>query len=334
MFADEDGKGAELWAMAQLATPMAVRVAATLHIADHIAAGSCTAPELAEATDADPDALERLMRYLTVRGVWTRDDDGRYGLTPLSMPLRDDHPTGLRGWLDIEGVGRAELAFFQLLHTVRTGESGFRTQFGRSFWDDLVDEPERGAAFDSLLGANAAERSPFIVDGYDWGSLGDLVDVGGGDGSLLISLLKQYPALRGTLFDQPETAEAARKALKEAGLDHRSEVVSGSFFEDDLPAGAGGYLLSFIMHDWGDGPAREILRRCAVAAGTGGSVFVVERLRPDGAPHTGMDLRMLVFDAGKERGLAEMTTLAAQAGLGVVATHPAGPLMIFELAAE
>jgi hypothetical protein len=333
VFADEDGTGAELWAMAQLATPMAVRVAATLRVADHIAAGLSTAPKLAEAVDADPDALERLLRFLARRGLWTRDETGRYELTRLGQALRADHPAGMRDWLDMDDVGRAELSFFNLLHTVRTGESAFQEQFGVSFWDDLAARPERGAAFDAMLGADAVERSPFIVKGHDWGSLGHVVDVGGGAGALLIALLKEYPELRGTLFDLPETAESARKALKEAALDHRSEVVSGSFFDDALPPGAGGYLLSFILHDWADGPAREILRRCAEAAGAGGSVFVVERLGRDGAPHTGMDLRMLVYYGGKERGMADFEALAADAGLRVAATHPAGPLMIFELVA-
>jgi O-methyltransferase len=331
MLGDEDGTAAKLWAMANLGTPMAVRVAATLGIADHIAAGARTVPELAEAVSADADALDRLMRYLTVRGVLSRDESGRYALTAQGQPLRTDHPAGIRGWLDMEGVGRAELSFVELLHSIRTGEAAFTKRYGRPFWDDLAADPGRSASFDALLGADVAERSPGIVTGYDWGSLGHVVDVGGGDGSLLIALLSEYPNLRGTVVDLPSAAETARKALTAAGLAHRGDVVAGSFF-DPLPPGAGGYVLSLIIHDWADDEARAILRRCAEAAGADGSVFVIETIGDDGdAPHTGMDLRMLVVYGAKERGVAELAALGADVGLRLAGVHRAGPSVIVEL---
>jgi O-methyltransferase domain len=331
MLGDEDGTAAKLWAMANLGTPMAVRVAATLGIADHLAAGVRTVPELAEAVAADADALDRLMRYLTVRGVLSRDESGRYALTAQGQPLRTDHPAGIHGWLDMEGVGRAELSFVELLHSIRTGEAAFTKRYGRPFWDDLAADPARSASFDALLGADVAVRSPGVVTGYDWGSLGHVVDVGGGDGSLLIALLSEYPNLRGTVVDLPGSAETARKALTAAGLAHRSDVVAGSFF-DPLPPGAGGYVLSLIIHDWADDEARAILRRCAEAAGADGSVFVIETVGDDGdAPHTGMDLRMLVVYGAKERGVAELAELGADVGLRLAGVHRAGPSVIVEL---
>jgi hypothetical protein len=324
---------ASLWGMANLGTPMAIRVAATLRIADHIAAGVRTAPELAKAVNADIEALDRLLRYLTVRGVLSRDDSDQYTLTPQGDPLRSDHPAGVRGWLDIEGVGRGELAFVELLHTIRTGEAAFPKRYGLPFWDDLASDPERAAAFNAMLGADTAARAPGIVSAYDWGSLGHVVDVGGGDGSLLIALLNEYPSLRGTVVDLPAAVESAREALQTAGLSKRGDVVAGSFF-DPLPPGAGGYLLSLILHDWDDGSARAILRRCAEAAGTTGSVFVAESIGADGnAPHTGMDLRMLCLYAAKERGAADFAALGADCGLRLVGVHPAGASAIVEFTA-
>jgi hypothetical protein len=312
---------------------MAVRVAATLRIADHVAAGRTTTAELAEAVGAHVDALDRLLRYLAARRVLSRDSDGRYALTSLGDALRDDHPAGLRAGLDIDGIGRADLAFVQLLHSVRTGQAGFPRQFGRAFWDDLAADPARTAAFNTYMGSDVPARSRAILGGYDWGSLDHVVDVGGGNGSLMVSMLTAYPSLRGTVLDLPETADAARKALTAAGLAHRGDVVGSSFF-DPLPAGAGGYVLSLIVHDWDDDAARAILRRCAEAAGTTGSVFVVENIGADGeSPHTGMDLRMLVLYGGKERGVAELAALAGDCGLRLVAVHPAGGLAIVEFAA-
>jgi O-methyltransferase len=113
----------------------------------------------------------------------------------------------------------------------------------------------------------------------------------------------------------------------------RADAVAGSFF-DPLPKGAGGYLLCAVLHDWGDEPARAILRRCAEAAGTaGGRVFVVEKLATETDPRTEMDLRVLAWFGGRERSVTELTALAAAAGLLVAAVHPAGATPVVELTA-
>jgi O-methyltransferase domain len=331
--ADDGEWAARLWAMADLATPMAVRVAATLRIADHIMGGRRTAPELAEATGVDADALDRVLRHLVTAGVLRRDQLGRYVLTAQGQALRDDHPAGMRTMLDLDSaIGRADLSFVQLLHTVRTGEPAFPAQFGRSFWDDLAADPTRSASFDAQMAADVEVWAPDIVAAYDWGSLGHLVDVGGGNGALLAALLHRHPDLRGTVLDLPGAAEAARKALTAAGLADRSDAVAGSFF-DPLPPGAGGYLLCAVLHDWDDGSARAILRRCAQAAGTHSRVFVVEKLVTDTDHRTEMDLRVLAYFGGRERDLTELTALAAAAGLRVAAVHPAGATPVVELTA-
>jgi hypothetical protein len=330
--ADEGEWAAGLWAMADLATPMAVRVAATLRIADHIMGGRTT-PELAEAVGADADALDRVLRHLVTAGVLRRDESDRYVLTARGEALRDDHPAGMRAMLDLDSaIGRADLSFVQLLHTVRTGEPAFPAQFGRSFWDDLAADPTRSASFDAQMAADVAAWAPDIVSAYDWGSLGHLVDGGGGNGTLLAALLREHPDLRGTVLDLPGAAEAARTALTAAGLADRSDAMTGSFF-DPLPPAADGYLLCAVLHDWDDASARTILRRCAEAAGTDGRVFVVEKLVTDTDHRTEMDLRVLAYFGGRERGIAELTALATAAGLRVAAVHPAGTTPIVELTA-
>jgi hypothetical protein len=236
--------------------------------------------------------------------------------------------------LDIDGaIGRADLSFVQLLHTVRTGEPAFPVQFGRSFWDDLSSDAARSASYAAQMSADVATWAPAIVSAYDWGSLGHVVDVGGGNGTLLIALLNEYPLLRGTVVDLPGPADAAREALAGSGLADRATAVAGSFF-DPLPPGAGGYLLSAILHNWDDEAARAILRRCVEAAGDDGAVLVVEKIGADGeSPRTAMDLRVLAYFGGRERGLAELSALAADAGLKVAAVHAARDTPVIELTA-
>ncbi|QKW35418.1 methyltransferase [Actinomadura sp. NAK00032] len=333
MAADEERWGGRLWAAADLVTPMAIRVAATLRLADHIAAGRRTPAALAAAVDAEPDALGRVMRHLVTAGVLAPEGDGAYGLTELGERLRDDHPERMRALLDLEGsIGRAELCFVELLHTVRTGEPAFPRRFGRGYWEDLSADAGRAASFDALMGDRLAAEGPAIAAAYPWGDLGRVVDVGGGNGSLLIALLRAHPELRGTVVDLAGPVARAEEAIAEAGLGDRADARAGSFF-DALPAGAGGYVLSGVLHDWDDGEARRILRRCADAAAGTGRVLVVDHVADSrgGAPDTEGDLRMLCYVRGRERTLAELAELAASAGLRAGPVTPGGSRSIVEL---
>ncbi|MBB5117714.1 methyltransferase [Streptomyces eurocidicus] len=329
-----------IWAMVDLVTPMAIRVAATLRIADGIHQGRRTAAQLAAANGAHPDTLARLLRHLVTAGVLAREEreggeEACYALTETGEALRDDHPGGVRALLDLDGApGPAELSFVHLLHSTRTGTSAYPLLHGRPFWEDLAADPARTAHFNTVMAADARRWARRIAPAYDWGTLRRVLDVGGGDATLLTELLRAYPALRGTVLDQPATARSAERALAAAGLADRGDAVGGSFF-DALPPGYDGYLLSAVLHDWDDDSARAVLRRCAEAAGPGGRVFVIENADAgaDGeSPNTAMDLRMLVYFGGRERGVAELVRLAEESGLGTVAVHRAADtLVVLEL---
>jgi O-methyltransferase len=163
---------------------------------------------------------------------------------------------------------------------------------------------------------------PLIVSAYDWGTLGHVVDVGGGDGTLVIALLNEYATLRGTVVELPEAAEAARKLLAAAGLADRGQAVAGDFF-GTLPTGAEGYLLCSVLQQWSDEEARAILRNCATAAGEDGAVFVIEKL---------VDAQALASaEHVRTRDVGQLTVLAENAGLAVSAVHTAEEIAILEL---
>lgn len=335
--AEQTQWGGGLWAAADLITPMTIRVAATLRLADHIVAGRRTATALAQAAGADPDALERVLRHLVTAGVLSRTDTGTgtYGLTTLGEHLRDDDPEGIRPWLDLEGaIGRADLCVVQLLHTVRTGEPAFPVQFGRPFWEDLAADPGRAASFDALMGGRLRD-APAVAAAYPWDALGHLIDVGGGDATLLIAILSAHGDLRGTVIDLPGPVARAGQAIAAAGLTHRAGAQAGSFF-DALPAGAGGYLLSGVLHDWDDENAVRILKRCAEAAGPHGKVIALEDAvddAPGGTSQTEGDLRMLSYVRGRDRTLGQLRDLARSAGLEAGPVTTAGARTIIELTA-
>lgn len=312
-----------IWELADLITPMAVRTAAHLRLADHLAEAPRTAPQLAGLTATDEDALTRLLAHLVHIGVLERSGD-RYGLTALGDPLRDDHPDGFRAFADPASmIGRGDLAFVHLPHSVKTGEAAYPRLYGADFWTDAQVQADD---YDRQMGLDISGDAPDVADAFDWGSLGHVVDVGGGDGTLLEFLLDRFPALTGQVFDQPATAATAARRLERFG--DRASAVAGSFF-DAVPAKAGGYLLTAIVHDWDDAHAVAILEKVAEAAGPGGRVFVVEKVTGDRVG-TGMNLRILVYMKGKERGVTELAALGQAAGLDHVATHASGAMSVVE----
>jgi len=312
-----------------LVTPMALRVVATLRLADFVpddgdGAGVDVA-ELASRAGADPDALARMLRHLVCHGVFTEPRPGQFAAGPAAALLRSSHPASMRAWLDLDGFGgRMDLAFTGLAHTVRTGEPAWETVFGQPFWGYLDANPSIGASFDAIMAADADYRSA-LVDGFDWTGIRHVTDVGGGTGRLLADVLRRSSHLRGTLLDLPETAARGREYLAGLGLASRCDVAGQSFF-DPLPAGADAYLLNRVIHDWDDAHASQILRRCAEAAGDQGRVLVIESHGTGGddpAAFAEMNLRMLVLAGGRERTLDDYAALAADAGLRIATVHHA-----------
>jgi O-methyltransferase domain len=252
--------------------------------------------------------------------VFAEPAPGRFALTEASELLRSDHPAGLRRWLDQDGAaGRMDAAWPGLLESVRDGRPGYRSMYGRSFWEDVDADPALRRSYDALLAGPAADLARELATAVDWREVAHVVDVGGGSGALLAGLLEAHPHLRGTLVELASTAETAAAAFEARGLARRSTVRAGSAF-DPLPPGGDVYLLSWVLHDWDDAEAVAILRRCADVASDDATVLVIEHVVSADAPsalHTALDLRMLHLVGGRERTAEELAALADAAGLAL-----------------
>jgi hypothetical protein len=293
----------------------AVHVAAALGLADLLKDGPRSADDLARATGTHAPALYRLLRALASDGVFVEGPDGRFSQTALSECLRGDVPGSLRAVALMMGDEHYR-AWGELLHSVRTGGTGFERLYGRGVFDYLADNPRAAANFDeAMTGVHGAETSA-MLDGYDFSPFGTVVDVGGGNGSVLTAVLRKHPSLRGVLFDLPHVVERAKANLKAAGIEGRCQAVGGSFFES-VPAGGDAYLMRHIIHDWDDEKSLTILRNCRKVMGPGAKLLLVESVVPPGNEPgfvKWLDLNMLVLPGGQERAEAEYRDLYAKAG--------------------
>lgn len=304
----------------------AITVAAELGIADRLAGGPGTVDDLAAACGAHTDSLHRLLRALASVGVFAEDDAGRFANTALSDTLRTGVPGSMRSMALMFGGRPAWAAWGELRQSIRTGDSAFKTVHGAYAFDYMKGDPEFGRIFGAAMTAFSAQELSAIHAAFDFSQVGTLVDVAGGHGAFLLSVLQRNPGQRGILFDKPEVIQLARGAVRASPAARRCALVAGDFF-DEVPTGDG-YLLKHILHDWNDDLAAQILTSIQRAAEPGARLFVIDALvEPGNAPGFAklLDLEMLVFyNGGRERTLAAVEKLFAATGfrlLRVVPTH-------------
>jgi hypothetical protein len=320
----------------QLATgywvSQAVYAAAKLGVADVLKAGPRSCNEIALATGADGQVLGRLLRALATVGLFRCVDSDRYAVTALGKSLQSDAPGSLRAMVLTLGELHYE-AWGHLLQSVRTGTSVFPSTFGSSLFDYLAGNPEPGETFNQAMNDHASLVSHAVLLAYDFSGVRSVVDVGGGRGALLTRILGMYEGIQATLFDTPAVIAGAERELAATRQEGRCTLVSGSFLEQ-VPPGAEIYLMSGVLHDWGDESAATILGNCRRAMAPSGRVLAVECVVPDGPEASFsklLDLNMLVMNGGRERTTAEFRALFTAAGLRLTRIIPTlSPLSLIE----
>ncbi len=292
-----------------------VYVAAELNLADLLQEGPKHYEELGRACGADPRALSRLLRALTSAGVFTRLEGDRFELNALAENLRRDAPGSLRAWAIFTGQ-QLYPDWSDLLLSVKTGQNAFVQRNGMSAWEYRKQHPAFGQAFDEAMSAIIRDTAAAVVNAFDFSQFNRIVDVAGGQGVMLATILKAHPAVRGVLFDQEAVVQRAPDLLKREGIFDRCEIVGGSFFEQ-VPDGGELYILSHILHDWDDTESVQILKTCRRAMQHNKTLLIIERVIEPDKPMVEAalsDLNMLVRLGGRERTRAEFETLLRDAG--------------------
>jgi hypothetical protein len=298
-----------------------VWIAAQLGIADLLRDGASSSAELAAATRTDAPSLARVLRALAALGILAQDEQDRFALTPLGMTLRSDVQGSLRPWALFALGEENHRAWGALEHSLTTGETAFEHVFGLGVWEYRARHPESGRLFDAAMATLVARAGAALAASYPFSGVQRVVDVGGGDGTLLIALLRAHPRLAGTLVELPAVIASARERIADAGLTERCNVIASDVLAS-VPEGGDCYLLARVVHDWDDERAVAILRNCARVLPERGVVLVFERVLPARAePSTAAraatltDVTLLVSTGGRERTETEYQALFAAAGL-------------------
>ena len=306
----------------------ALHLAAKLGVADLLKDGARRAEELAEATDTHAPSLRRVLRFLASVGVFEEREDGRFALTALAECLRADLPGSSRAMvLLFAGIGIQD-SWKELEWCVRTGEPAYRKRGATDPFAEMAKDPAQAANFDAAMADFTKMTAVAVAAAYDFTPLRTLVDVGGGNGALLLGILKAYAHLQGVVADRADVVERAKKEIAASGLGARCRAVAIDFFRE-VPGDADAYVLKHVIHDWDDGRARTILANCRRVVPPNGRLLLVEGVYPpriDGSPESrgaaANDVNMLVSTGGRQRSEAEFRSLYSAAGFRLTKIVP------------
>jgi O-methyltransferase domain/Dimerisation domain len=296
----------------------AIYVATELGISDLLGKKPRYVDELAQQTRTHAPSLYRVLRALASVGIFSEDAPQSFVQTPMGALLRSDMPGNLAAFSRLQGDRWHWNAWGAIVDSVRSGKTAMSLNHDKAnCFEYLADHQGPAKLFNAAMSGYASQVNAAVVDAYDFSNARVIVDVGGGHGKLLGSILEYAHQARGVLFDRPEVLLGATTVLQELGVADRCLASAGDFFQS-VPAGGDFYVLSSVLHDWNDTEATAILRNVRTAMNGTGRLLVVEHVVPDGnEPHPGkfIDLEMMLVTGGKERTAAQYQSLLSGAGL-------------------
>lgn len=296
----------------------AIYVAAELGIADLLGKKARDVTGLAQLTHAHAPSLYRILRALASVGIFSEVAPQSFVQTPMGVLLRSDMPGNLAAFSRLQGDRWHWNAWGAIVDTVRSGKSAMYLNHDKdNCFEYLADHDHSAELFNLAMSGYASQVNAAVVDAYDFSQARVIVDVGGGHGKLLGTILDYAPQAHGVLFDRAEVLIGATAELQALGVADRCQVSAGDFFQS-VPSGGDVYVLSSVLHDWNDSQATAILRSVRAAMDGAGRLLIVEHVLPeDDESHPGkfVDLEMMLVTGGKERTAAQYQSLLNDAGL-------------------
>src|SRR2546426_3045146 len=287
-------------------TTQALSVATQLRLPELLRDAPQTVEVLAQATRCHRPSLLRLLRALISIEVLTETADGSFALTSAGKVLSFEFPGSLAAWAVFCGT-RSWAAWAGLEESVRDGESIRKRASGANGFHHFENDPDGARLFNRAMVDLTQPGARAVAQTVDFSGMSLIVDVGGGSGELIATILAEQPSLRGILFDLAHATNTAGERLAAAGVNRRCAIVTGSFF-DAIPGEADAYLLKSVLHDWDDDAAVQILRNCRRAMGPRAKLLVIERIAPKHFSSSARDqdiarsdLHMLIGTGGRER---------------------------------
>jgi hypothetical protein len=247
--------------------------------------------------------------------VLSESPDGKFSQTPLSAVLRRKASPSLRDFAIMSGREWHGRGWAHLEYCVRTGKPAMQQIYGVPIFEYFKQNPEEARIFNDAMSDISMIDSPAVAEAYNFDGIRSVVDIAGGHGLLLATILQRNSHLQGTLFEMPHVLEGARSGPLKPVME-RCTLASGDMFSS-VPAGADAYIMKHIIHDWPDDRCVQLLSACRKGVNSGGKLLVVDNVIQPGndfSPGKFLDLQMMIFPSGCERTEKQFRDLFAVSG--------------------
>ncbi len=315
-----------------------LNVAVELGIAERLAGGPRPVAKLAEEVSVNEDALHRTLRLLASLGVFSEGPARTFSNTPASEALRAGGESSVRDLVRWICDPLHLKAYAELMHSVKSGEPCFDRVFGKPIFDYLPTDPRESEVFNDAMTSFSGMVMTAVLEAYDFSGIGTLIDIAGGHGEVLCSILERNPGMKGVLTDLEHVLAGADDVIRRHGVEDRLRREPVDFFKS-VPSGGDAYIMKHIIHDWDDDRSRLILTNIREAMGDDpGKVLLLEMvLAPGNEPHLGKlaDIEMLALPGGRERSEDEFRALFDSAGFKMTRiVETQSPVCVIEAAKQ
>jgi len=294
----------------------AISVACELNLSEIVAENEKSVEEIANASKTDPSALYRLMRALASEGIFKEIRPKVFRNNKFSNALKEQ-PGNLKNMIMHQLNQTNWDVVNELKYSVSSGTNAAQKLLGSDIFTHLENTPEKNELYNKAMSETSGLSSAAIVSAYSFKGIDTLADIGGGEGALLYTILQKHPSLQGVLFDLPHVVKTAEEIAGKFKVQDRVKIISGSFFESDLPI-ADAYLMKNILHAFDDKTCVSLLQSIGKAMNTAGKILIVEAvINEDNKPAFGklFDLQMLIgSENGRERTESEFRTIFEKGG--------------------
>ena len=314
----ESAKSLLMKLLGQFEQSQVVYVAKKSGLADCLKDDTKTLNELSVELSVNEYMLELLLDALEGLNIVAKVESGGYCLTTLGEGLRSDVPDSISDSL-LSFYNEVYLSWGFLHSMMKKGKNAFEQAHGMPFWEFVRSRPEMQSQFDKLMTETIGFAADSLLKSYDFSLYEKIMDIGGGHGLLLSTILEKYPHLRGVLFDQPQVLEGVEKNLNNNEQMKRIEMKKGDFFKS-IPKGCDLYILTRVIHDWDDEYALSILKNCKKAMSKGSKLLVIDRVyqvEKRSLEQSIGSLEMKLLSGGQERNYNEFNLLLQKSGFDI-----------------
>jgi SAM-dependent methyltransferase len=303
------------------APPLIIETAIRHRVFNVLDEGAKTLEEVRAETGTSRRGLRAVLNALVGLELLTKDDKGRYALTPESAAFLVSGKASFHGaffLLTSEAMLPAWGKLYEIMRSGRPDKQINQQQDGVPFFLRFVEDifPIHYAAAQRLgetLGV-AKAMAPLSV-----------LDLAAGSGVWGVALAQQSPHVWVTAVDWAGVIPITQKVTARLGVAGRFRFVEGDLLESDFGSGHKIATAGHILHSEGEERSRLLLKKTFEALAPGGTIAIAEILvdadRKGPLPALIFAVNMLVnSDQGDAFSLGEISGWLREAGFSNVRT--------------